>query len=219
MFPYLKSGLFEALRNQLEIHLNIKSTGTMLEDELFTEIQDNENDYQEYYEGNADAFDDYLSRKVYHVHAHNVILKAFSNLFNCTVVIKLSDGSASKTIKNSPNLPTVFIRVEESDEFSSVHRRNEAIGIYKSLTNQSFVFDNYRRAHLHTPHSGPVQVFIRAQKFNSTTAATHISDLLPVLSCHVEAGKSVFCVLSDNSPDFNPKLLINAFSTIDFFVT
>ena len=93
------------------------------------------------------------------------------------------------------------------------------IEIYKSLTNQSFVFDNYGRAHLHTPHSGPVEVFIRAQKFNSTTAATHISDLLPVLSCHVEAGKSVFCALSDNSPDFNPKLLINAFSTIDFFVT
>ena len=63
MFPYLKSGLFEALRNQLEIHLNIKSTVNMLEDELFTEIQDNKSDYQEYYEGNADAFDDYLSRK------------------------------------------------------------------------------------------------------------------------------------------------------------
>ena len=107
-------------------------------------------------------------------------------------MITFSDGSASKTIKNSPNLPIVFIRVEESDEFSSMHRRNEATEIYKSLTNQSFVFDNYGRAHLHTPYSGPVEVFIRAQKFNSTTAATHISDLLPVLSCHVEAGKSVF---------------------------
>ena len=63
MFPYLKSSLFQALRNQLEIHLNIKFTGTMLEDELFSEIQDNKSDYQEYYEGNADAFDDYLSRK------------------------------------------------------------------------------------------------------------------------------------------------------------
>ena len=72
MFPYLKSGLFEALRNQLENHLNINCTGTMLEDKHFTEIQDNKSDYQEYYERNANAFDDYLSSKVYHVNACNV---------------------------------------------------------------------------------------------------------------------------------------------------
>jgi len=36
----------------------------MLEDKPFTEIRDNKSDYQEYYEGYASAFDDYLSHKV-----------------------------------------------------------------------------------------------------------------------------------------------------------
>ena len=112
-------------------------------------------------------------------------------------------------INNYCNLPTIFIRSEGNDKFSSLHHGNESTDKFKTLTKKPFVFDNFGRAHLSTPHSGTVDVYIRAQKFNSTTAATHITDLAPVISRHIEAGKTVIQVLSDNGPDFNPKSLLN----------
>ena len=35
---------------------------------------------------------------------------------------------------------------------------------------------NVGRAHLKTPYSGHTEIFIRAQRFNLTTAATHVND-------------------------------------------
>ena len=61
-----------------------------------------------------------------------------------------------------------------------------------------------------TPYSGPVAARARAQKFNPTSVATHVTDLYPLLKNQVENNKTNgFMVLSDGGPDFNPSSVLN----------
>ena len=64
------------------------------------------------------------------------------------------------------------------------------------------------RLHVCAPYSGPSNVFLRSQKFNSTTIATHVTDIIEAMASSDKHGSEpVLFLLSDNGPDFNPMSL------------
>ena len=67
-----------------------------------------------------------------------------------------------------------------------------------NLTSSMLRHDNLGRLHLHTPHTGPSSLFIRAQKFDSTSIATHVNDIINMLSADNIRGKkqsSLSCLI------------------------
>ena len=81
-----------------------------------------------------------------------------------------------------------------------------------NLTSSMLRHDNLGRLHLHTPHTGPSSLFIRAQKFDSTSIATHVNDIINMLSAdNIRGKKTILFIMSDNDPDFNPVSLLNSF--------
>ena len=64
------------------------------------------------------------------------------------------------------------------------------------------------RLHVYVPYSGPSNVFLRSQKFNSTTIATHVTDIIEAMASSDKHGsKPVLFLLSDNGLEFNPMSL------------
>ena len=61
---------------------------------------------------------------------------------------------------------------------------------------------------LHIPYSGHCHLRIRWHKYNSTTAATIITNLYNILAHHKQT-KSVYIFLADEGPDFNPYHIAN----------
>ena len=59
-----------------------------------------------------------------------------------------------------------------------------------------------------TPHAGPSYIRLRSHKYNSTTVATHITDLFNILH-DISKMKSIFMFLADGVPNFNPAHTIN----------
>ena len=70
-------------------------------------------------------------------------------------------------------------------------------------------YDGIGRAHRNTPYSGKSFLRIRSHKYNSTTIATHVTDLYQMLF-PLKDSKSVDMFLADGGPDFNPSHLVNA---------
>ena len=71
--------------------------------------------------------------------------------------------------------------------------------------------DNLGRLYFYTRCSGPSNVFLRSQKFNSTTIATHVTDIIEAMgSSDKDGSKPVLFLLSDNGPNFNPMSLLNS---------
>ena len=111
---------------------------------------------------------------------------------------------------NLTNLPKIYLQQTLSASYVSLTFRSEDTTSYKLNIQSILVFDKLGRAHLKTPHSGLTEIYLGAQKCNSTTAVTHLNDMLPMLKKEMEESKkSVFFVLSNNGPDFNPSALIN----------
>ena len=69
-------------------------------------------------------------------------------------------------------------------------------------------YDALDRLHLDTTYSGHCHLRIRSHKYNSTTAATIITDLYDILAHHKQT-KSVYMFLADGGPDFNPYHIAN----------
>ena len=69
-------------------------------------------------------------------------------------------------------------------------------------------YDALGRLHLDTPYSGHCHLRIHSYKYNSTTAATHITDLYDILAQHKHT-KSVYMFLADGGLDFTPSHIAN----------
>ena len=71
-------------------------------------------------------------------------------------------------------------------------------------------YDALGRLHLATSYTGRLNIFLRAQKFNGTTIATHVDDIIKIVSEDESlSSKSLMMLMSDNGPDFNPKSMLN----------
>ena len=118
-------------------------------------------------------------------------------------------GSYSSNLKQSP----LYYGFDENDgQFYHVSCPKESIDKYKHITElatKELKYDGLGRLHLDAPYSGPVHLMIRSQKYNSTTAATHVTDLYNILEHHKE-NKSIYMFLADGGPDFNPSHLANS---------
>ena len=140
-----------------------------------------------------------------------MILRAASKCFVCKIVLFSEENTEHRIIEatNLPNIPNIYLQ-KTPGKFLSLTFKTEDVALYDKLNiNSEPVYDNVGRAHLKTPYSGHTEIFLRAQRFNSTTAATHVNDMLPMMKKEMENGKSIFFVLSDNGPDFNPASLLN----------
>ena len=131
-----------------------------------------------------------------------------------------SEGNTEHRIieaTNLPNIPKIYLQ-KTPGKFLSIVFKTKDVALYDKLNNNSEpVYNNIGRTHLKTPYSVHTEIFLRAQRFNSTTAATHVNDMLPMMKKETENGKSVFFVLSDNGPDFNLGSLLNTLILLQTF--
>lgn len=73
------------------------------------------------------------------------------------------------------------------------------------------VKDKYCREVVDVPQTGPLWVFNRCVKNNSTTIADHVSDLKNILAENPQINKPVLVLVTDGGPDWTPKSNINEF--------
>ena len=78
----------------------------------------------------------------------------------------------------------------------------------ENLTPNKLVYDNHGRAHLYPPNAGRSYVFLSAQRFNSATISTHITDLHNILTREENQNHGLL-IMSDSGPDFAPTSLLN----------
>ena len=69
------------------------------------------------------------------------------------------------------------------------------------------MFDNIGKVHLSVPHSGPVHLRLRANKYHPSTTATHANDLYEILK--EESKEAAYIILCDGGADFSPKNVVN----------
>ena len=166
--------LSEALELQLKSHLYICSTSDQISEHIFEEIKNFSDTYRTYYKG-EEAFNELITTPnlIYNEPAAELILRAVSKCFACKVVLFSENATEYNVIveTNLTNLPKIYLQQTLSASYVSLTFRSEDTTSYDKLNIQStLVFDNLGRVHLKTPHSGPTEIYLRAQKFNSTTA-------------------------------------------------
>ena len=145
----------------------------------------------------------------------NIILAIASSFYTNVVLFDSTTDYIVITGRNVKcNAPIFIQKVEHIDrKFNSLQYKGEDLqhSSIPNFTKKHFLYDNLGKAHLKTPHSGPSHVFLCAQRFHSTTVATHVTDLLQILKPQIELhGTSSFMVLSDGGPDFTPNSVINS---------
>ena len=152
----------------------------------------------------------------------SLFLGLYQNALLVKVVLLSEDTTEYNVIveRNLTNLPKIYLQQKLSASYVSLIFKSEDATSYDKLNIQSaLVFGNLGRVHLKTPHTGPKEIYLRAQKLNLTTVVTNVNDMLPMLKKEMEENKkSVFFVLSDNGPDFNPSALITSYTITDSFV-
>ena len=152
----------------------------------------------------------------------SLFLGLYQNALLVKVVLLSEDTTEYNVIveRNLTNLPKIYLQQKLSASYVSLIFKSEDATSYDKLNIQSaLVFGNLGRGHLKTPHTGPKEIYLRAQKLNLTTVVTNVNDMLPMLKKEMEENKkSVFFVLSDNDPDFNPSALITPYTITDSFV-
>ena len=150
------------------------------------------------------------------VNEHLITLsKVISTIFHCEVIqmkfdnsIDITNGRYDTAAKQSP---LCFGYNEKDNKFYHVSFRKENIEKYKDIPNlntNELKYDGLGRLYLDTPYSGQIHLMVRSHKYNPTTAATHITDLLKILSPYKQV-KSIFMFLADGGPDFNLAHMVN----------
>ena len=133
-------------------------------------------------------------------------------------MIRLKSNGAKEVLKgrydsSNKQSPLCYGFEETEGRFHHVCFPKESIDTCEhSITNlasEKLKHDRLGRLHLDTPYSGPTRLMIRSHKYNSTTAATHVTDLYNILEpCKDE--KSIYMFLADGGPDFNPSHIANS---------
>ena len=182
---------------QLKIHLYICSTSDQISEHIFEEIKNFSDTYHTYYKGSEEEFSEFITTPnlIYDEPAAELILRAVSKCFACKVVLFSEDAAEYNVIveTNLTNLPKIYLQQTLSASYFFLTFKSEDTTSYDNLNIQStLLFDNSGRAHLKTPHSGPMEIYLRAQKFNSTTAVTHVNDVLPMLKRKSKKTKNLF---------------------------
>ena len=78
------------------------------------------------------------------------------------------------------------------------------------IKDRELVYDYVGRPQLITPHSGHSKVYLRAHKFDSTTNATHITDIYKFLNENdTVCNKTSLMIMIDSGPDFCPTSVLN----------
>lgn len=206
--------LWSVLIEQCKTQLNVNVSEEDLKDVIANELKENGNIYRSKVDINnlADLFKNLSS-------ANNldVVTEAISSQFQCDI-IRLKSNGAKEVLKgrhdsSSKQSPLYYGFKETDGRFYHVRFPEESIDTYKpsvtNLASKNLKHDGLGRLHLDTPYSGPTHLKIRSHKYNSTTAATHVTDLYNILKpCEDE--KSIFMFLADGGPDFNPSHIANS---------
>ena len=187
----------EVLELQLKSHLYICSTSDQISEHVFEEIKNFSDTYRTYCKGSEEEFNEFITTPnlLYNEPAAEVILRAVSKCFTWKVVLFSEDASKYNVIveTNLTNLPKIYLQETLSASYVSLTFRSEDTTSYDKLNIQStLVFDKLGRAHLKTPHSGLTEIYLRAQKFNSTTSVTHVNYMLLMLKKEMEESKKCF---------------------------
>ena len=194
------STLPDAIVDQLEKHLNIKTTVDDLKDSLISEITNNRPEYKKFRLGTISSFSDFENNT-------ELIITASAALFSniCFLIDRNQNKVRQFQGRRLLNRESPIFIYQTDDNFNSpvFKKQSHNVNIDKNVT-----YDNVGREHMKTPHSGPAQVFLRAQRFNPTTIVTHISDLFEMLT-QPESDKPGLFLMSDGGPDFNPTSVVN----------
>lgn len=142
--------------------------------------------------------------------------EALSSFFRCEFIkvsrlnrnLEIFNGQYDCTVKQPP----IYYGFDDvSKNFHHVSFRRESNKTYSNiagLNGKQLRHDALGRLHLNTPYTGNAYLKIRSHKYNSTTAATHVTDLYNILS-PLKSNKSVYLFLADGGPDFNPSHIAN----------
>ena len=213
MIGTVADNFWSVLIEQCKTHLNAKVGEADLKEVILTEITENKDIYHSKVDINnlSPIFENLSS-----VNHLDVISEAVSAQFHCDVVRLKPSGSKeifrgrfASSLKES----TLYYGFNEHDgHFYHVSFPKESVDKYKNITGlatKELKYDGLGRLHFDTPYSGPVHLMIRSHKYNSTTAASHVTDLYNILKHHKD-NKSIYMFLADGGPDFNPSHLANS---------
>ena len=112
-----------------------------------------------------------------------------SSIFQCQVIQldKLNNCSKVIEVRTSTTFESAIYFGISSEEalvkVCPIIFKRETLEKFKDIPNLSSTEITYDRvgAHLKTPYSGSAEVFIHSHKYNSTSVATHITDLYQML--------------------------------------
>ena len=149
----------------------------------------------------------------------NLLTHAISSIFQCKIIEANTIDNTIKRVEGREchkDESPIYFAVTQYDpvKITSLLFTNEnyeKFEMIKNLPQSEFLkHDGLGRLHLNTPHSGPLFVKIRAQKFHSTNIVTHITDIYNILQADPQKyNKPVLMLMSDGGPDFNPLSLLN----------
>ena len=208
------NNLWSVLIEQCKTQLNVYVSEEDLEDVIANELTENIDIYR------SRLDNDNLAEIVKNLSSTNyldVVFEAISSQFQCDM-IRLKSNGAKEVLKgrydSSNKQSPLYYGFEETEgRFYHVCFPKESIDAYEhSITNlasEKLKHDGLGRLHLDTPYSGPTRLMIRSHKYNSTTVATHVTDLYNILKpCKDE--KSIYMFLANEGPDFNPSHIANS---------
>ena len=146
------------------------------------------------------------------------VSECLSSLFHFEVIkvdpdgnLEVLNGQYDSTVKQSPTYHDFDYTNATFYHVSFRKEKKERCKTISDTNGKELKYDALGRLHLDTPYSGHCYLRIRSHKYNSTTAATHITDLYDILAHHKQT-KSVYMFLADGDPDFNPSHIANNLS-------
>ena len=210
--------LINVLVSQLKSNTNIETEKNELCDVIISELEKQSEFYEKRFETSKDDMEKLIA-SLSRFQSKNsivnlqIISTAISNIVCCKcVVIDLSEKSihecCGRAIERQRESP-IFLAVDDSLNVYSVLYTKEPTDDFTDGINRPLKYDEIGRLHIKTPHSGTSYIYLRAQLFNSTTVATHITDIYNIITHNELLDKPVLMLMCDGGPDFNPTSVLN----------
>ena len=205
--------IFEILADQCKVNLNIYMTAQELEESLFKFVKADTQNFDSNFDGSEEDLKKLCDSKNSEISPslRKLVLHAFSLYCQRKVIVFDNNSHEVKCRPKCSSTSPIFLKLNEK-EFMSLYYKQEDKEQYSKLNlpnTDDLTRDGLGRLQLKTPCTQGKNVFLRAQRFNGTSAVTHITNLDKVLPVQIEKGKPVVFIISDNGPDFNPMSLLN----------
>lgn len=207
---------------QCREQLNIATTEQEIRDNVLEEISKNIEFYHQKFEMEATVITDFCNNMDEHLHSCQVHLdivsSALSSVLHCQVVQLDKLNNYSKVIEGRTcgnSECSIYFGISPEEvlvKVCPVTFKRETLEKFKDISHfspEGITYDGVGWGHLSAPYSGTANVCIRSHKYNSTSVATHVTDLYEMLE-PIQEQKSVFMFLGDGGPDFNPSHIANA---------